>query len=411
MKLSQIFSMLFALAGPLAFAQVGIDNINPDPSSVLDLSSTSKGVLIPRMTTAQRQGIVSPASGLLVFDTTINKFFYFINTQWIVLDAWTGGASSSISYTAGSVGVGTTTPRGKFDVDGTGDIYLSDEPVTGSTQSVYLPGHIFIAPYSGNLSFLQARRKDDTGSTALRIRTFNNGVINETMHLESNGNVGIATTTPAYKLDVNGSMNATSIYVNGQPISAGNGVPAGGIIMWSGSVASIPAGWALCNGANGTPDLRERFIVGAGGDNPAVTFPTTKNTYIQNAGPYNPGAVGGINTILLEGVQSGLKDHHHDIYEPGHSHTYIKASTTAPQSGSATPVLFNTVSVQTSKDPSGVKVLKLIGDGTKSTPYPGSIGNTTAGTAYYIDNPGELKAAQESENRPPFYALAFIMKL
>lgn len=42
------------------------------------------------------------------------------------------------------------------------------------------------------------------------------------------------------------------------------GLPKGGIIMWSGSISAIPTGWALCNGQNGTPDLRNRFIVGAG---------------------------------------------------------------------------------------------------------------------------------------------------
>ncbi|MBI5409164.1 MAG: hypothetical protein HZA14_07350 [Nitrospirae bacterium] len=41
-------------------------------------------------------------------------------------------------------------------------------------------------------------------------------------------------------------------------------IPRGVIVMWSGSIASIPSGWALCDGANGTPDLRDRFIVGAG---------------------------------------------------------------------------------------------------------------------------------------------------
>ena len=41
-------------------------------------------------------------------------------------------------------------------------------------------------------------------------------------------------------------------------------MPSGGIILWSGAVAAIPAGWYLCNGANGTPDLRDRFVVGAG---------------------------------------------------------------------------------------------------------------------------------------------------
>ena len=41
-------------------------------------------------------------------------------------------------------------------------------------------------------------------------------------------------------------------------------IPVGGIIMWSGSIGTIPTGWALCNGSNGTPNLQDRFIVGAG---------------------------------------------------------------------------------------------------------------------------------------------------
>src|SRR3990172_3920103 len=45
----------------------------------------------------------------------------------------------------------------------------------------------------------------------------------------------------------------------------GSGIPSGGIILWSGPADQIPSGWALCDGANGTPDLRDRFVVGAGG--------------------------------------------------------------------------------------------------------------------------------------------------
>lgn len=42
----------------------------------------------------------------------------------------------------------------------------------------------------------------------------------------------------------------------------GGGVPAGAIVLWSGTVAAIPNGWALCDGTQGTPDLRDRFVVG-----------------------------------------------------------------------------------------------------------------------------------------------------
>lgn len=46
--------------------------------------------------------------------------------------------------------------------------------------------------------------------------------------------------------------------------NASGTIPIGGIIMWSGSVASVPTGWSICNGANGTPNLQDKFVVGAG---------------------------------------------------------------------------------------------------------------------------------------------------
>lgn len=65
-----------------------------------------------------------------------------------------------------------------------------------------------------------------------------------------------------------------------EPIVIPPGVPVGGIILWSGLLTDIPDGWALCNGLNGTPDLRDRFVVGAGTS-------------------YNPGGTGGANTVAL----------------------------------------------------------------------------------------------------------------
>src|SRR5262245_31183432 len=66
-----------------SFAQnVGINNPAPDASSLLDLTSTSKGLLVPRMTSAQRIAIPTPATGLLVYDATLNEFYYFDGTAW-----------------------------------------------------------------------------------------------------------------------------------------------------------------------------------------------------------------------------------------------------------------------------------------------------------------------------------------
>ena len=56
---------------------------------------------------------------------------------------------------------------------------------------------------------------------------------------------------------------ATKGYVD-QSLSSFSGVPSGIITMWSGAIEDIPLGWALCDGSNGTPDLRDRFVIGAG---------------------------------------------------------------------------------------------------------------------------------------------------
>ncbi|MEM6297473.1 MAG: tail fiber protein [Bacteroidota bacterium] len=71
----------FFLGG--AIAQVGInsDNSDPNSSAMLDIKSTEKGLLIPRMTTTQRQNITNPANGLMVFDVTTNTFWFF-STTW-----------------------------------------------------------------------------------------------------------------------------------------------------------------------------------------------------------------------------------------------------------------------------------------------------------------------------------------
>jgi hypothetical protein len=102
-------------------------------------------------------------------------------------------------------------------------------------------------------------------------------------------------TAPTASLGTNTTQIATTAFVQ-QEITALTLIPAGLITMWSGSVASIPAGWLLCNGASGTPDLRDRFVVGAG------------STYI-------PGNTGGATTATLAVVN--LPSHQHGISGSG----------------------------------------------------------------------------------------------
>ena len=88
-KLNQIIFKCIAalLISASTYAQVGVGTITPDASSMMDVSSTNKGMLAPRMTTAQRVAIASPANGLLVYDTTENAFYFYKASVWTKIDS------------------------------------------------------------------------------------------------------------------------------------------------------------------------------------------------------------------------------------------------------------------------------------------------------------------------------------
>jgi hypothetical protein len=80
-----LLALCLGLAGIIGGQNVGIGTASPHASAVLDLSSPNKGVLIPRMTTATRVGIVSPAKGLLVYDSTVNNLVFHNGSAWTEL--------------------------------------------------------------------------------------------------------------------------------------------------------------------------------------------------------------------------------------------------------------------------------------------------------------------------------------
>ena len=91
-KITLITLMLFTAFG---YAQVGINTNTPDASSALEIESTTGGILIPRMTETQRDAIVSPASGLMIYQTDQEFGFYFYNgTLWTKIDGVAGPAGA-----------------------------------------------------------------------------------------------------------------------------------------------------------------------------------------------------------------------------------------------------------------------------------------------------------------------------
>lgn len=80
----------------LVTSQVGINTTTPDESSILDLNSTSRGFLAPRMTTTQRLAITAPADGLMVYDTTSKLFYYYVSatSSWSPINSSVSGRSN-----------------------------------------------------------------------------------------------------------------------------------------------------------------------------------------------------------------------------------------------------------------------------------------------------------------------------
>lgn len=111
--------LLFLQAGFFAKSQsvaINEDGTTADASSILDVKSTTKGLLVPRVTTAQRTAIAVPAKGLLVFDVTTNSFWFRNASSWVELadstgNVWKKNTSSYVFLNSNAnVGIGTAIP-------------------------------------------------------------------------------------------------------------------------------------------------------------------------------------------------------------------------------------------------------------------------------------------------------------
>lgn len=110
--------------------------------------------------------------------------------------------------------------------------------------------------------------------------------------IEEEGTVTTENLLSKDRLRIDGSLNAATAHVSAHTFDGTGTVPIGSIIMWYGGVEAIPAGWSLCDGQKGTPDLRNRFVVGVGNE-------------------YNLNATGGLDKVTL--TLSEIPSHTHNI--------------------------------------------------------------------------------------------------
>jgi hypothetical protein len=170
---------------------------------------------------------------------------------------------------------------------------------------------------------------------------------------------------PTASSGTNNTQIATTAFATAAAAAA---FPTGGIILWSGSVASIPSGWALCNGSNGTPDLRNRFVVGAG------------STYAVAA------TGGSANAIVVAHTHTATSTS--SVSDPGHTHTLPTSGTSGGYNGRL-----------------------LGGTGGDQAPIAVSNSNTTGISVSTSTSVASTGSSGTNANLPPYYALAYIMKL
>jgi hypothetical protein len=195
--------------------------------------------------------------------------------------------------------------------------------------------------------------------------------------LVSSGTVDI---TGAFRLDgTAGASGQVLLSAGGSNTPTwGNAFVAGMIMMWSGTIATIPSGWLLCNGTSGTPDLRNKFIIGAFQDTTGVAYTTVTGSDTQTGGTKD--------AIVVSHTHTGTST----VTDSGHSHT-----------------LTNYGSAQAGSDNGGAPVMASTGYGTGRDPNPTNTATTGITVATSISTTG---SSGTNQNLPPYYALAFIMK-
>lgn len=121
-KIAITASWTFCCMAAKAQGGIGIGTNTPHASAALEISSSNKGILVPRMSQSARLAIASPANGLLVYDSTSHRLFQYQEGEWrymLTNAQWVQSASRNWTYNSSdSVGIGTASPTARLDVQG-----------------------------------------------------------------------------------------------------------------------------------------------------------------------------------------------------------------------------------------------------------------------------------------------------
>jgi len=314
--------------------------------------------------TAAGSGITVPAGktmwvytdGTNVVDVTTHLTSLTLSTALAVAQGGTGANTASGART--NLGLGTLAVQNANDVTITGG-NISNVTISGITDLAISDG--------GTGANTASDARTNLGATTLGGNLFTITNPSAVTFPRFNADNTVSALSAA---DTRTALGAQATLVSGTNIKTVNGtsllgsgdvaisaVPSGVILLWSGSAASIPAGWVLCDGTNSTPDLRDRFVVGAGST-------------------YAVGATGGSKDAIVVS-----HTHTATVTDPGHTHN-LPGNTSSG----------NTIQTQLGVNPPNQN---------------GSTSSATTGISVDISTTG---SSGTNANLPPYYALCYIMK-
>jgi hypothetical protein len=254
------------------------DNSAPDASAILDVKSTTKGLLIPSMTNTQRNAIVSPAEGLIIYNTTTGQINQRQSGAWRFLlnsDYWVGGGSGQMFNIGDNVGINTAGPSERLDVGGNirsnssmiidnASAILQLRSATVNKGFVQLSGdNLRLGTNSGNTAGDIVLRMDGTdmiefqktGSGGAFMQMNLNGVSTGVLQTTSTGNVSLTAVNSNAQVQLGGE-----VFINNTTSRTGIGTSSpterlhvNGNIKFNGSIVSDATGssmplTALCYG-------------------------------------------------------------------------------------------------------------------------------------------------------------------
>ena len=229
----------------------------------------------------------------------------------------------------------------------------------------------------------------------------------------SNAGVGIATVTEN-GLNVTGVCTATSFDGDGSLITnVGGTIPSGGIILWSGAANAIPTGWYLCDGQNSTPDLRNRFVVGAG-DAYAVdaTGGSADATLVSHTHGSGNLGTGNAGSHSHSGNTNNTGDHSHsgNTNNTGdHAHRWGTDDEDGA-SGAGNPDANGGQTWRAWTDTQGAHSHNINTNNSGSHSHNINTNNTGDHSHNVSGDTASSGSSATGANLPPYYALCYIMK-